>query len=141
MVQEKLAHFALRHFGHQLEQYKQSTGEIVCWSGGYNPTKYSEDEIRVWSMMQHLGAATNLIDFSTDPKVALFFACSGSYEKDGRVLILAGNHNYDLISAKWPENRVEAQRSQFVLSPKGYVDVDKIRVVNVPKELKIPALK
>ena len=140
-IQVQLAHFAVKHFGSELEQYKRDTGELDRWSGGYDPTKFSEDGVRVWSMMQHLGAATNLIDFSTDPKVALFFACAGSVEVDGRVLILVKDHDYDLISAEWPANRIQAQRSRFVWSPEGYVAADKVRVVNVPQELKIPALK
>ena len=141
LIQDQLAHFAVRHIGSELEQYKRDTGEIVSWSGDFDPTKFSEDAVRVWSMMQHLGAATNLIDFSTDPNVALFFACAGSLEKNGRVLILVENHDYDLISAKWPANRIKAQRSRFVWSPVGYVAADKVRVVDVPKEMKIPALK
>lgn len=141
LLQEQLARFAWKHFGRELDEYKRNTGEIVSWSGGFDPVKFSEDAIRVWSMMQHLGAATNLIDFSTDPNVALFFACSASLENDGRVLILVENHGYDLISAKWPSKRIKAQKSQFVWSPEGYVANEKIRVVNVPHELKVPVLK
>ena len=128
-------------FRDEAERYKRDTGEIVSWSEGFDPTKFSEYAVRVCSMMQYLDAATNLIDFSTDPNVALFFACAGSLEKNGRVLILIENHDYDLISAKWPANRFKAQRSRFVWSPVGYVAADEVRVVDVPKEMKIPALK
>jgi hypothetical protein len=38
--------------------------------------------------MQHYGLPTRLLDFTTNPLVALFFACNGSFDKDGEVIIL-----------------------------------------------------
>ncbi|WP_446831776.1 FRG domain-containing protein [Candidatus Foliamicus sp.] len=140
-LQGELARFARDHFAKELRAFKQRTGEIVSWSGGYDPGKFNEDDVRVWSMMQHMGAATNLIDFTKDPRVALFFACSESLAKSGRVLVLRRGHGYDCVAAKWPQNRIEAQRSQFVWSTTGYVSDDNVTVIDVPQNLKLPALK
>jgi len=38
--------------------------------------------------VQHFGGATNLIDFSKNPLVALYFACNGEYGKAGTVFSL-----------------------------------------------------
>ena len=45
-------------------------------------------EIEVLAQLQHQGAATGLIDFTENPLVALWFACSGNSDKDGAVYIL-----------------------------------------------------
>jgi len=45
-------------------------------------------EIEVLAQLQHQGAATGLIDFTENPLVALWFACSGNPDKDGAVYIL-----------------------------------------------------
>lgn len=141
-LQKSLGHYAKKHFGRELEKFKQDTGEIMRWSGGYDPTKFTEDQVRrVWPMMQHLGGATNLIDFTTDPKIALFFSCSSSLGKNGRVLTFQGSHGYDLIDAQWPQNRIKSQKSRFVWSDSGYVSDEDVKVTDVPQELKVPILK
>ena len=38
--------------------------------------------------LQHFGGYTNLIDFTTDSHIALFFACDGSRGKPGRIILL-----------------------------------------------------
>ena len=51
------------------------------------PRGYSELEIL--AQLQHHGAATGLIDFTTKPLVALWFACSGHQDEDGAVYVLS----------------------------------------------------
>ena len=46
-------------------------------------------ELEVLAQLQHQGAATGLIDFSTKPLVALWFACSGHRTEDGAVYVLS----------------------------------------------------
>ena len=47
-----------------------------------------QEEIEIWAELQHYGGHTNLIDFTTDSHIALFFACDRFFDKPGRVLFL-----------------------------------------------------
>ena len=38
-----------------------------------------ETDVEILAELQHYGGKTNLIDFTTDYNIALFFACDGSY--------------------------------------------------------------
>lgn len=44
--------------------------------------------------MQHYGIPTRLLDFSLNPLIALYFACSENYSKDGRVVITNNKLNH-----------------------------------------------
>ena len=46
------------------------------------------DDDEVLDQLQHYGHPTNLIDFTTDWNIALFFASDGQVEEDGRVILL-----------------------------------------------------
>ncbi|MCE2403085.1 FRG domain-containing protein [Candidatus Poribacteria bacterium] len=39
------------------------------------------------TQLRHYGGKTNLIDFATDYLRTLFFACDGSHDKDGRIIM------------------------------------------------------
>ncbi|WP_300620959.1 FRG domain-containing protein [uncultured Fusobacterium sp.] len=47
-------------------------------------------------LMQHYGIPTRLIDVTTNPLVALYFACQGNPDKDGVVFIFEENVEYDI---------------------------------------------
>ena len=50
-------------------------------------------DMRRLSVLQHQGAATGLLDFTESALVALWFACAGSDDKDGKVFMLdIGDH-------------------------------------------------
>ena len=52
------------------------------------------------SILQHLGAATGFIDFTTDLNVALWFACKDSHYIDGEIIIIDIRNNKICKNAK-----------------------------------------
>ena len=102
-------------------------------------TDEEDDEI-ILAELQHFGGSTNLIDFTTDYLVALFFACDGLPDEDGRVVLLAtsGEIAEYVWSPSSPVNRAIAQKSVFVEHPLGVVLPDD--EVPIPRNLKLPIL-
>ena len=97
------------------------------------------DHIGLLTEIQHFGGKTNLIDFTEDFHIALFFACNGSHKKDGRVILLKReSEDYKIKKPRRTINRVESQRSVFVESTAGFVTPDiKVRI---PADLKFAIL-
>ena len=91
------------------------------------------DDEDLLTQLQHFGCSTNLIDFTTDYLIALFFACDGQPHVDGRVVLLR-EAAYRTMKPKNPTNRVIAQKSIFVQPPNGYLAPD--RTVIIPHGLK-----
>ena len=112
------------------------------WGGGYNPLEYTERQFEILAELQHWGGETNLIDFTTDYRVALFFACDGSYNRDGRVIV---QDQKAMKSITWnptePTHRIEAQKSVFVRPPEGFIQPNSEDIIRIPKNLKVPLLK
>ena len=84
---------------------------------------HETDDFAILTELQHYGGHTNLIDFTTDYLIALFFACDGDYSQDGRVVLLErtdeiSEHTYE---PRNPVSRVLAQKSVFVRPPQGHV--------------------
>ena len=100
----------------------------------------STDEFEILTELQHYGGKTNLIDFTTDYLVALFFACDGSPTHDGRVILLqkSGEMSLYIRRPRNPSNRVIAQKSVFVRPPEGFIQPD--HAVTIPKIAKHPLL-
>jgi len=96
-----------------------------------------EKEIDILTQLQHYGGSTNLIDFSHDFLVALFFACDGGGGENGR-LILFNAKDPDIERPKKNQNnRVISQRSVFVQREDGYIEVDEVeKIVIIPEDLK-----
>ncbi len=91
------------------------------------------DKEELLSQLQHYGYSTNLIDFTTDYLIALFFACDGHVEHDGRVVLLTQS-DHPTFKPKHPDNRVIAQKSVFVTPLDGVVEPSDIVVI--PSNLK-----
>ena len=100
-------------------------------------------DFEILTELQHYGGATNLIDFTTDYLIALFFCCDGSdfLDKDGRVILLKKTKeiNRHIKLPQNSNNRVIAQKSIFVRSPNGFIKPN--HVINIPKNLKNPMLE
>ena len=97
------------------------------------------DDIGILTELQHFGGKTNLIDFTEDYLIALFFACDGSHDEEGRVILLKReSDDYAIRKPRRTINRVESQKSVFVESPTGFIEPDS--VVPIPMDLKFPML-
>ena len=103
--------------------------------------KYSnKEDFEILTALQHYGSKTNLIDFTTDYLIALFFACDGSSNKDGRVILQERSSVEPFLKQPHePKNRVIAQKSVFVRPPRGYIDPD--QVITIESSVKQPILE
>ena len=106
------------------------------------PDGESVSNLPILTQLQHYGSRTNLIDFTTDFNIALFFACDGQPSERGRVIV----QKIDLVKTVQPlgaGHRVLAQKSVFVQSEQGYIDRNEANyeVVNIPACLKGHMLK
>ena len=97
------------------------------------------DDFAILTELQHYGGKTNLIDFTADYLIALFFACDGDYSRDGRVVLLerSGEMEEHIFGPRHPASRVLAQKSVFVRPPDGFVLPDDEAII--PHRLK-PAM-
>ena len=107
---------------------------------------YAKDErdcYKILAQIQHRGGKTNLIDFTSDLNIALFFACNYSQDKDGRVIFFENRQwdDYCIRPAIQPSNMADAQKSLFVVSNKGYIRDEDITVYKIPSELKAGILR
>ncbi|MDE0401255.1 MAG: FRG domain-containing protein [Candidatus Poribacteria bacterium] len=92
--------------------------------------------------MQHYGGKTNLIDFTTNCFVALFFACEQFASEDGRI-IRQRKEQLSPFTKEPPEpiNRVVAQSSVFVRPPEGFINPDNNDIINIPSRIKLSMLE
>ncbi len=115
-------------------------------SDSETPVRKPDDSFETLTELQHYGGKTNLIDFTTDSRVALFFACDGSPGKKGRVILRKRGDREDLVEnprePSNPLNRVIAQKSIFVRPRQGCVEFNQNKdVVEIPADLKKPMLE
>ena len=107
-----------------------------------NAKKYTHenDEFEILTQLQHYGGKTNLIDFTTDCFIALFFACDGFPGEDGRIILLqkSGSMYRYIKEPRNPTNRVIAQKRIFVRPPQGFVEPND--TILIPHGLKQSAL-
>ena len=98
---------------------------------------YKTDEFDILTELQHYGGKTNLIDFTTDYLIALFFACDGALDKDGRVIVQKTETIKDwILNPRNPRHRVSVQKIVFVRPPQGFIKPHKSEIVTIPANLK-----
>ena len=106
---------------------------------------YEADPFEILTQLQHFGGKTNLIDFTTDYYIALFFACNGYPDENGRIILQDKNGAIkDWIKEPRKSDtgsRPDVQKSIFVRPPEGFIEPDKDDIVKIPKDLKRPLLK
>lgn len=139
VIQSEMLNGAKKHLGH-LPQHYFATLESVM-----NASRESSDEavnFEILTQIQHYGGNTNLIDFTTDYFIALFFACDGSPDEDGRVILQKTETITNMIKhPRNPQHRVIAQKSVFIRPPNGFIEPNKADVVRIPANFKQPVLQ
>ena len=101
-------------------------------------------DFEILTEIQHYGGKTNLIDFTTDYFIALFFACDGRYDEDGRVILQKVDEirGMDMIEhPRNPRHRVVVQKSVFIRPSRGFIEPDENDIVTIPANLKQPLLQ
>ena len=98
-------------------------------------TTLAGDE-EILTEIQHFGGVTNLIDFTDDYLIALFFASVENEQTDGRV-VLHWPEPESVLRPKHTMNRIVSQRSVFVRPRRGFIVPDASQeTVLVPRDLK-----
>ena len=134
IIQKELLNAAKKHIGQLPQDYR------VDYTASPGVSREDIDEANDFEILtdiQHYEGKTNLIDFTTDYFIALFFACDGSHDEDGRVIL----QKTDLIKnwIKYPQNprhRVIAQKSVFVRPPRGFIEPQEDDIVIIPANRK-----
>jgi len=94
---------------------------------------------------RHYGFETEEIDFTTNPYIALYFACKGSPYKNGKVILLPRNPISGIYEIKESEKillRSQRQESIYVVpSEDGILPSETYQEVKIPKHLKSILLK
>ena len=97
------------------------------------------ENFNILAQIQHYGGKTNLIDFTTDYLIALFFACDRSHgKKNGRVILLKRASTKDYTVREMPAiiNRAASQKSVLVEPTNGFIDPDHYEEIEIPHNLK-----
>ena len=75
-------------------------------------------DIEVLTELQHFGGKTNLIDFTKNLYIAIFFACDGEIDEDGR-LILVGKSTLDNTEINYNKSAEAIKANNILASPTG----------------------
>ena len=151
--------------------YRWAIGNNVVFHERYSPFNIEDEilerakrhfadsasNIEMLTDLQHYHGKTNLIDFSRNLYIALFFACDGKHpKKDGELILLdsakIGKERQEVdytelrsSSVPFPiepantqssQKRVTSQSSVFVYPPSGYINKDLCEIIRVPANLK-----
>ena len=134
VIQKELLNAAKKHIGQLPQDYRV---DYTASPGVFREDTDETNDFKILTDIQHYEGKTNLIDFTTDYFIALFFACDGSPDEDGRVIL----QKTDLIKnwIKYPQNprhRVIAQKSVFVRPPRGFIEPQEDDIVIIPANRK-----
>ena len=137
-VQQEILKSAKKHIGQLPNEYRPSRSrfnQIVL------KDMNEAVDFEILTELQHYGGKTNLIDFTTDYLIALFFACDGHHDQEGRIIL----HSKEIEDIIWypqnPRHRVVAQKSIFIRHPKGFIEPSEEETVIIPKDLKEPFIE
>ena len=107
------------------------------WTCGCSLRPYiATAEYKILCRIQHYGGPTNLIDFTRDYLIALFFACNKEATKRGRV-IWTEEHYFPVLLT---DVRVQRQKSVFIEAEGGVLSSKCYSHITIPATLKGPIL-
>ena len=133
-IQSEMLNDAKKHIGDLSQDFSADTATSV------NVNQPDTDEtinFEILTEIQHYGGKTNLIDFTTDCFIALFFACDGHHNKPGRVILQKIEDIKEMIkTTRNPRHRVIAQKSVFVRPPNGFIEPHEDNIVIISPNLK-----
>ena len=135
IAEKEMLNAAKKHLGEPLKDVNEDIQGFLI--DDWNP--FSDTEVEILTELQHYGGKTNLIDFTTDYLIAIFFACSGRPKDDGRVILLQKTTEIEkemIIRPQNPRHRIIAQKSVFLHPPDGYIKPHEDDIVNIPATLK-----
>ena len=153
-VQRGMLNVAKKHIGespvgpleHFADVTKTNKHFMLDWEESLAETIKEVAEREILTELQHYGGKTNLIDFTTDYLIAIFFACTGDLTEaeDGRVILLEKTKQIEkemVIRPQNPRHRIIAQKSIFLYPPDGFIEVPEDNIVYIPADLKQPMQK
>lgn len=124
---------------------RETQKDIPRQAEKYLPEMKDTDPFDILAQLQHYGGATNLIDFTGDYLIALFFACDKFDKENGRVILLPDNEQdckcLEIQEVSGIIPRAASQKSYLVKSETGFIEVDSCKVVCIPGKLKEPMRK
>ena len=136
LVEKEMLTAAKKHTGDLAQNCRLYA--ITSSSPGTDSTQEAID-FEILTEIQHYGGKTNLIDFTTDYFIALFFACDGHYDKDGRVILQKIDEIRSIIAhPRNPRHRIIAQKSLFIKPVRGFIEPSEDEIVIIPSYLKQP---
>ncbi len=139
VIQTEMLNAAKKHIGQLPQDFRVDFTTSPNMSGA--DTQETID-FEILTEIQHYEGKTNLIDFSTDYLIALFFACDGSPNEDGRVILQKIDPiNHWIKHPQNPRHRVIAQKSVFVRPPRGFIEPEENDIVIISANLKQPMLQ
>ena len=136
VVQREMLYHAKKHAGHPQQDL------IAGFAKMFQAYDSETAEFELLTEIQHYGGKTNLIDFTTDYLIALFFACDGYHNEPGRVILQKIEDINDMIKhPRNPRHRVIAQKSVFIRPPQGFIEPIEDDIVTILPNLKRPLLE
>ena len=134
LIRQSKIHAGILKYGHSANPER--------WSGWAAINQNIIRDLEILLELQHYGGKTNLIDFTEEYLIALFFACNSDPDTDGRVIVLPKSQVEDItIYPEKPKNRVIAQKSVFIRPVDGFIVPSTESIVTIPFYMKRELLK
>ena len=134
LVQKEMLAAAKKHTGYLPQDFRL---DVTAPPNVITELTEEARDFEILTEIQHYGGKTNFIDFTTDYFIALFFACDGRYDEDGRIILQKTDEISEMIvHPRNPRHRIVVQKSVFIRPPRGFIEPLKNDIVTIPANLK-----